>query len=91
MTNRQTTLTAIFQEPVRSSIPWKDIEALFLYLGAEISEGRGSRVRVSLNGVRAVFHRPHPQKETDKGAVKSVRRFLVAAGIGPEMIKFDRK
>jgi len=49
-------------------------------LGAEITEGSGSRVRIFLGGVRAVFHRPHPQKEADKGAVKSVRRFLEAAG-----------
>jgi len=49
-------------------------------LRAEISEGQGSRVRVALNDVRAVFHRPHPQKETDKGAVKSVRRFLTEGG-----------
>ena len=89
MTRHQTTLAAIFQEPVRSKFSWKDIEKLLLYFGAEISEGRGSRVRVSLNGVRAVFHRPHPEKETDKGAVKSVRRFLVAAGISPEKTKFD--
>ncbi len=34
-------------------------------MGAEITEGRGSRVRVALKGVRAVFHRPHPEKETD--------------------------
>ena len=47
-------------------------------------EGRGSRVRVSLNEVRAVFHRPHPRKETDKGALKSVRRFLSEAGVVPE-------
>ena len=53
---------------------------MLVAVGAEISEGRGSRVRVCLNGVRAVFHRPHPQKETDKGSVKSVRRFLEAAG-----------
>jgi len=51
--------------------------------GAEISEGQGSRVRVALNGVRAVFHRPHPQKETDKGALKSVRRFLAEAEVMP--------
>ncbi|MCJ2041254.1 type II toxin-antitoxin system HicA family toxin [Methylobacterium sp. J-059] len=51
--------------------------------GAEITEGRGSRIRVALHGVRAVFHRPHPQKETDKGAVKSVRRFLIEAGVTP--------
>jgi len=50
-------------------------------LGAEISGGNDSRVRVALNGVRAVFHRPHPQKETDKGAVVSMRRFLKEAGI----------
>jgi len=52
--------------------------------GAEISEGRGSRVRIALNGVRAVFHRPHPQKETDRGAVASMRRYLAEAGFKPE-------
>jgi hypothetical protein len=46
-----------------------------------VSEGSGSRVRVYLNGVRAVFHRPHPQKETDKGELKSIRRFLTEAGV----------
>lgn len=77
------TLEAVFEEPVRSNIAWRDIEAMLLALGAEISEGAGSRIRVALNGVRAVFHRPHPKKETDKGAVNSVRRFLVEAGVMP--------
>ena len=77
----QKTLEAIFANPVRANISWKNIESLFLALGAEISEGSGSRVRVALNGVRAIFHRPHPQKETKKGAVKSVRRFLQEAGV----------
>lgn len=80
-TKHRRTLEAIFEKPERSNIPWQDIEALFIALGAEVSEGRESRVRVALNGVRAVFHRPHPQKETEKGAVKSVRRFLQEAGI----------
>jgi len=80
---QQKTLEAIFEEPVRANIAWKDIEALFQVLGAEISEGSGSRIRVALHGVRAVFHRPHPQKETNKGAVKSVRRFLQEAGVIP--------
>jgi hypothetical protein len=79
----QATLEAVFATPVRASIAWRDIEALFAACGGEISEGEGSRVRVALNGVRAVFHRPHPQKETDKGAVRSVRRFLSEAGIKP--------
>jgi HicA toxin of bacterial toxin-antitoxin, len=79
----QVTLEAVFAGPVRAGIPWRDIEALFVACGAEISEGQGSRMRVELNGVRAVFHRPHPQKETDKGAVRSVRRFLTEADIKP--------
>jgi len=77
------TLEAIFEKPERANIAWKDIEALFIALGAEISEGSGSRVRVALKGVRAVFHRPHPRKEANKGAVKSVRKLLEAAGAKP--------
>jgi hypothetical protein len=50
---------------------------------ADISEGRGSRVRIALQDVRAVLHRPHPQKETDRGAVMSMRRFIIEAGIEP--------
>jgi hypothetical protein len=79
----QRTLEAIFSTPVRASINWKDIESLFCALGAKIEEGRGSRVRILLNKEEAVFHRPHPQKETDKGAVVSVRRFLENAGVKP--------
>jgi hypothetical protein len=82
MNNKQRlTFSKIFERPERSDIPWSDIESLFIALGADISEGRGSRVRVALNDVRAVFHRPHPDRVTDKGAVKSVRRFLQEAGI----------
>lgn len=79
----QATLEAIFAEPVRAGIVWRDIEAMLVACGAEITEGQGSRVRIALNGVRAVFHRPHPKKETDKGAVKSMRRFLLEAEIQP--------
>jgi len=75
------TLQTIFDNPVRSDVEWNKIESLLTALGGELSEGRGSRVRVTLNNVRAVFHHPHPQKETDKGALKSVRRFLKEAGI----------
>lgn len=77
------TLESIFADPVRANVPWAEVEALFLAAGGDVSEGRGSRVRVSMNGADAVFHRPHPQKETDKGALKSVRRFLKEAGVTP--------
>lgn len=75
------TLRVIFENPVQSNILWDDVEKLLTALGAELSEGRGSRIRVALKGVRAVFHRPHPRKEIDKGAVVSIRRFLTEAEI----------
>lgn len=79
----RSTLEAIFDDPARSNILWRDIESMLKGVGAEITEGKGSRVRIALNRVRAVFHRPHPQKETDKGAARSMRRFLIEAGVTP--------
>lgn len=76
-------LCDVFHNPVRSSIAWKDIETMLKSVDAEISEGNGSRVRILLNGIRATFHRPHPQKETDKGAVLAMRRFLIEANVKP--------
>lgn len=81
------TFEAIFSRPIPPDIRWTDIESLLLALGAERSEGRGSRVRFLLNGAEAVFHRPHPKPETDKGAIASVRKFLATAGVSydPEL------
>ena len=75
------TLEAVFKTPVPSHVIWEDVEKLFIHLGAKIKEGNGSRLAVELNGTRAYFHRPHPQKETDKGALVSARRFLENAGV----------
>lgn len=75
------TLKAVFSKPIRSDIAWTDIEKLFTALGAKVAEGRGSRVRVFLNDRVAVFHRPHPEKDTDKGAVAAVQKFLSRAGV----------
>jgi hypothetical protein len=79
-------LAQIFADPTPAALRWTDIENLVRALGAEVSEGSGSRVRFALNGVRAVFHRPHPRPETKRAAVRAVRDFLSAASIvpGPE-------
>lgn len=80
---QQKILELIFTNPVPANIIQQDIENLFTALGADISQGSGSRVRVKLNDVRGYFHEAHPEKETDKGAVKAVREFLIKAGIEP--------
>ncbi len=80
-TKNKKTLANIFMRPTLGNILWSDIESLCISLDAEITEGSGSRIRIKLNDVRAVFHRPHPEKTTNKGAVDSVRRFLENAGV----------
>jgi hypothetical protein len=77
------TLEKIFQTPVPASLEWRDIEALFVAVGARTVEGSGSRVRFELNGVVATFHRPHPEKEAKPYQVRDVRRLLEQAGIRP--------
>jgi hypothetical protein len=57
--------------------------ALFESLGAVVTQGAGSRVRVTLNGVDSVFHEPHPGSEISKPAVRAVRQYLEDAGIEP--------
>jgi hypothetical protein len=85
MSNKhQRTLEAIFKLPVLSNVKWKDCEKLLIHLGAEMGEGEGSRVHFILKGVKGSFHRPHPRKEIDKGALKSLRNFLENAGIKPK-------
>jgi hypothetical protein len=80
---RRETLERVFADRTPANLPWRDIEALFRALGAVISEGKGSRVRVELNDRRATFHRPHPSPLTDRGALKAVRTFLENAGVRP--------
>ena len=77
------TLAAIFAEPAPSDLKWSRIEALFEALGANVSERRGSRIAVQLNGITAVFHRPHPKPTTKRWAVRAAREFLTNAGVTP--------
>ncbi|MCL2020801.1 MAG: type II toxin-antitoxin system HicA family toxin [Betaproteobacteria bacterium] len=77
------TLALIFSRSNPGSVPWRDIEALFIELGAEISEREGSRIGVRLFGERRVFHRPHPSPMTDKGAIASIKKWLEEHGVKP--------
>lgn len=81
----QKTLKKVFEVPTLASIEWRNIESMLKAFGAHLEEGDGSRVHFLLVGEVATFHRPHPQKEADKGAVVSVRKFLTNAGITPDI------
>jgi len=82
-TKQRKTLQLMFAKPVPSSVPWGDILSLFRALDATIGEGKGSRVRIELNGHDATFHTPHPRPVADQGRVRAVREFLEKAGVTP--------
>jgi predicted RNA binding protein YcfA (HicA-like mRNA interferase family) len=76
------TLEAIYN--VQTNIDWKNIEALFIELGAEIRERAGSRVRFRFpDGTRAVFHEPHPSNETGRATVREIMNLLKRMGVRP--------
>ena len=77
------TLKQVFSRPTSGNIKWSRVEALFLELGAEISEREGSRISVYLFGQIKIFHRPHPSPDTDKGAIASIRKWLDINGVSP--------
>lgn len=77
------TLELLFAHPTSASVQWRDVEALFRELGAEVSEREGSRVAVVPFGEVRVFHRPHPSPNTDRGAVASIRKWLQQYGVQP--------
>jgi hypothetical protein len=80
---RQRVIDLIFSRPTSANIQWRDIEALFIELGAEVEERAGSRVSVFLFEEVRIFHRPHPSPNTDKGAVASIRKWLEQHGVEP--------
>lgn len=77
------TVERIFARPASANVQWRDIEALFVEMGAEISKREGSRVGVVLFDEVRVFHRPHPSPNTDKGALASIRKWLEQHGVEP--------
>ena len=54
-------LEAIFEEPMRTNIAWKDIEALFKAVGAEISEAQGFELLCRVSGL-CFIDRIHKRK-----------------------------
>ena len=79
----RTTLTTIFRDPVPPDVRRMDVEHLVAGAGGTVREGRGSRVRFELNGVRANFHPPGPGKEAKRYQVQHLRDFFTAAGVIP--------
>ncbi len=76
-------LAAIFTDPVNGNTEWSKIESLLGAVGCRMIEGTGSSVTFEKNGIRAYFHRPHPDKAALRYRIKAVRKFLIKLGEAP--------
>lgn len=77
------TLAVVFADPVFGTIEWSAVERLLVAAGAQVIEGRGSRVRFEKGGEVETFHRPHPAKEAKRYQVRAARAFLERIGVTP--------
>ena len=77
------TLAVVFTDPVSGTIEWSAVERLLIAAGAQVIEGRGSRVRFEKDGEVETFHRPHPAKEAKRYQVRAARAFLERIGVTP--------
>ena len=76
-------LRTIFQDPISANIHWREVESLLNHLNASIEQLSGARLRVTLNGVEGILHRPHHGNTLDKSAVRHLREYLAHARCTP--------
>jgi HicA toxin of bacterial toxin-antitoxin, len=76
-------IRAIFREPISGNIHWREVESLLHHLGATVEPLSGARVRVRLNGIEGVLHRPHHSNVLDRQGVRNVRAYLAHSRVTP--------
>jgi hypothetical protein len=84
-------IRSIFHDPPSGNVHWRDIEALLKHVGATVEPISGARVRVKLNRMEDVLHRPHHSNVLDASAVVHLRVFLARAGVTPSMYEAKRE
>jgi len=86
MSRRHTALIrTIFHDPPSGNVHWRDIESLLKHVGAQLEPISGARIRVKLNRMEDVLHRPHHSNVLDMSALLHLRGFLARAGVTPSL------
>ncbi len=84
------TLRSLFHDPISGNIHWREVESLLVHLGAAIEPLTGARLRVTLNRMEGILHRPHHGNTLDRGGVQHLREFLGRAGATPAAVEARR-
>jgi hypothetical protein len=78
-------LRSIFHDPPSGNIHWRDIESRLKHVGASLEPISGARIRVKLNRMEGVLHRPHHSNVLDASSLLHLREFLAHAGVTPSL------
>ena len=80
-TKQRTMLARIRRRPPPADLRWQDIVSALEHYGVEVSERKGSRVRLKKGHERIVVHRPHPGPHTGRETIRDIASFLKIAGV----------
>jgi hypothetical protein len=78
-------LHTLFQDPVSGNVHWREIESLLIHLGAEVEPLSGARIKVMLNKVEGILHRPHHSSVCGRQEIKHIREYLASARVTPSL------
>jgi hypothetical protein len=82
-------IRSIFHDPPSGNVHWRDIESLLKHVGSSIEQLSGARVRVKLNRMEDVLHRPHHSNVLDARSLLHLREVLARAGVTPSQYEAD--
>ena len=76
-------IRTIFHDPPSGNVHWRDVESLLRHVGATLESISGARVRVKLNRMESILHRPHHGNTLDASALLHLRGCLARGGVTP--------
>jgi hypothetical protein len=82
-------IRSLFHDPPSGNVHWREIESLLKHLGSTLEPLSGARVRVTLNRMEEILHRPHHSNVLDTKSITHLRAFLARAGVTPSIYEAD--
>ena len=78
-------IRTIYHDPPSGNVHWREIESLLRHVGAVLEPISGARIRMTLNRMEGVLHRPHHSNTLDAKSILHLRGFLARAGVTPSL------
>jgi hypothetical protein len=76
-------IRSIFHDPPSGNVHWRDVESLLRHVGAALEPLSGARIRIKLDRMEGVLHRPHHSNVLDASSLLHLRGLLARGGVTP--------